>query len=260
MRQVFPSYFIPKQMTDWLTCLGRSCSDGQDLPPWPAVVLSDAHPPAFSGERGERPDLYDIEQWLGCYCWEKVEVTLWKKGISEVSAALGVSYLDLLNAVLIHELGHWFNHLAPVGNGELRWAPDAIERYSKCRRYDEVWAQIFVWRYGQDKDPGVLAVFEALERRQSAPYKAWRRLVSDADDPGDGPYRLKDLRKFASEDADENFREVLRSLERSREHGKEARFDTGCSETNMLDHLENRRSEQLKTILGETLEDDISNW
>lgn len=248
---------------DWLTDLGRLCSSSQSLPAWPVIVLSDEDPPVFSSETGQEAEpTYDVEQWLGCYCWRSGEVTLWQKGICMAAAALGVSYLDLLNVVLIHELGHWFNHRAPVGTGAVWWDADASERYLKCRRYDEVWAQLFVWRYGRDRDAGVLAAFEKLEPRQSGPYKAWRRLFSDADEPGGSSYRLNDLRKFISTDPEENFREVLRSLEWSRQHGKAARFDEkGSCKQNMLNYLLDLRLEIVKELTrDDDEENDISNW
>ena len=42
-----------------------------------------------------------------------------------------------IEAVLAHELGHWFNHQAPVVDGT-DWEEDSIARYRECQRYDEV--------------------------------------------------------------------------------------------------------------------------
>ena len=73
------------------------------------------------------------------------------------------------NCVLIQELGHWFNHLAPVFHTEnkewIEWPEDAIESCKKYPSYHEVWAQLSCWLYGQDKDSGVFAAFEALEKK-----------------------------------------------------------------------------------------------
>ena len=96
--------------------------------------------------------------------------------------------------------------------------------------YHEVWAQWFAWLYGHEKNPGVLHAFEILERLQSRPYKAWRKLVSTAPNPNHGPYTLSHLR-FTQE-------RILESLEWSRSHWIPVTFDDKKHPaTNMLGWL-----------------------
>lgn len=171
----------------------------------------------------------DIELLLGCYYWDKKQIVLWRKGIELCAVGLvdangkGLSISHLSFCVLIHELGHWFNAEAISPRG-INWdsAPLTLSatrrqevsgpidpydldqsssptlmgdaRSLSSRAYHESWAQLFVWLYGQEQNPGVLKVFEVLETVQSAPYQAWRHLVNVHPNPGPGPYGLSDLR------------------------------------------------------------------
>jgi hypothetical protein len=184
----FRSWFISRQ---WPVEIGETCAKNYVLPSWPEIVLSEDDPPAFAelDSPKKKDRYYDFEEWLGCYCWGNKRITIWIKGVQKASEDLKVPYLDLFNCVLIHELGHWFNHLAPVPGGRL-WPEDAIESYKYDRTYNEVWAQLFTWLYGHQKDEGVLEAFKILERWQSPPYKAWRILVSKDQTTNIGCYQL----------------------------------------------------------------------
>jgi hypothetical protein len=253
----------------------------------------------------------DVEEWLGCYIPEKKTIVLWTKGIrlcaKRVFAGrdengrplMGIPEEDLFNCVYVHELGHWFSHVAHTPNG-ICWnlnqihealpeghdeafgysskkslepfdsgikslkddqgysvAPEGLHdswsygpdffkgkvtlanlgnSYSlSSSSYHEVWAQWFAWLYGHEMDSGVLKAFELLERLQSSPYKAWRKLVDSAPNPDRGlyaerPYVLSDLR-FAQ-------KRILESMEWSRSHGIPVTFDDAHHPaTNMLGWL-----------------------
>ena len=263
---------IPKMMSEWLIEMGKICAKDKVLPAWPTVVLSEDDPPAFSNRNSlpNRDKHYDFEQWLGCYCWKNKQITIWIKGVQSVSKDLKLPYLDLFNCVLIHELGHWFNHLAPVFHTEkkewIEWPEDAIESYNEYPSYHEVWAQLFCWLYGHDKDSGVLAAFEALEKKQSSPYKAWRRLVSEEDTEEDKPgarrYEKDELLKsyFNEKALEYRLGIIFQSLPTSRHFGSEARFseqDDRVSRTmhggeqRMLHWIIDLRTDWLKDIADE---------
>ncbi len=291
----------------WFQSKQEILAPGTILPDWPKVVLSDEDPPIFKTnsyikkmyeeDRDEGPALDfppDVEEWLGCYIPEKKTIILWTKGIELCTKRLfagrdengrslmGVPEEDLFNCVYVHELGHWFSHVAHTPNGILwnsskiyqmppegddekfGYSPKTISKvrghgfpshingvrlmhfltkvdlgvdgslgdaYSlSSSSYHEVWAQWFAWLYGHEKDPGVLHTFEILERLQSRPYKAWRKLVSTAPNPNHGPYTLSHLR-FTQE-------RILESLEWSRSHGIPVTFDDKKHPaTNMLGWL-----------------------
>lgn len=277
MIMLFPSStiqnFIPKMMSEWLIEMGKICPKDKNLPVWPAwptVILSEDDPPAFPN-RNSSPDRdghYDFEKWLGCYCWENKQITIWIKGVQAVSEDLKLPYLDLFNCVLIHELGHWFNHLAPVFHTEkkewIEWPEDAIESYKQYPSYHEVWAQLFCWLYGHDKDSGVLAVFEALEKKQSSPYKAWRRLVSEEEEPRARSYEKDELIDFLgrAKDFGEKLYYILESLPWSRSYGKNACFDEIQCGAMLLDYPPYLRTKGIRDALKGDLpsEEDISDW
>lgn len=215
----------------------------------------------------------DIELLLGCYYCDKKQIVLWRKGIELCAVGLvdangkrlSISHLSL--CVLIHELGHWFNAEAISPRG-IAWDSAPLTLNATTRQeaggpldsddfgqsssstltgdarslsstaYHEVWAQLFAWLYGQEQNPGVLKVFEVLERIQSAPYQAWRHLVNEHPNPGPGPYRLSDLRWSQHR--------ILDSLQWSRSlrdpatgAAKPATFnDAHFTDTNMLDWLD----------------------
>jgi hypothetical protein len=112
----------------------------------------------------------------------------------------------------------------------------------------------------------VLAVFEALEKKQSSPYKAWRRLVSEKEKEETGARRYdKDelLKSYFNETALEHRLGIIfRSLPTSRHFGREARFseqDDSDSRTmnggehRMLQWIINHRNGVLDSIA-----DDLS--
>ena len=216
----------------------------------------------------------DVESLLGAYFGDKKRIVIWRKGVELCSRELrsgygrpkGLPFEDLFLCVLVHELGHWFNAEAKVANGA-RWdpalltltvtsrhelpvhpdnttpnasLPDVLKgdaRSLSSRSYHEAWAQMFAWLYGQEVDPNVLAAFEALEKMQSAPYQAWRQLVSTKSRPDNGPYTLANLRWDQAH--------ILKSLEwsRSLKSGKTGDAlpatyaDPSFSSTNMMEWL-----------------------
>jgi hypothetical protein len=263
MIMLFPSSslpnFIPKKMSTWFVEMGKISAKDKPLPSWPAVILSEEDPPAFSNQNSPQKthqnhgnQKYDFEKWLGCYCWENKRITIWIKGVQKTSEALKLPYLDLFNCVLFHDLGHWFNHQAPVfdANGKKRvWPEDSIESYEEYPRYHEVWAQLFTWLYGHDNDEGVLAAFETLEPQQSEPYKAWRRLVSGDENSHECRYEKNELGKSLGQTMRDMIEIVLGSLENSRYSGKNARFDETGSQQDMMTSLENEITRRYKEIL-----------
>ena len=150
----------------------------------------------------------DSESLLGCYFWKDEKIIIWMKGVKFCSSQLNLSEKSLFDCVLIHELGHWFNATASTENG-VEWdtkqieidtptrnevpnhpdpeKPDepledniegnALSLSSRC--YHEVWAQLFAWVYGKEKDADLLQAFSALEPKESLPYQAWRELVNN---------------------------------------------------------------------------------
>ncbi len=217
----------------------------------------------------------DVESLLGAYFWDEKRIVIWRKGVELCSRELrsdygqpkGLPFDDLFLCVLVHELGHWFNAEAKVANGA-RWDPASLTlrvanreelpahpdrdtpnaslpvelegnaRSLSSRSYHEAWAQMFAWLYGQEGHPNVLAAFEALEKMQSTPYRAWRQLVSDKSRPDNGPYTLANLRWDQVH--------ILKSLEWSRSlksaetgHAEPATYaDSRFPSTNMMGWLE----------------------
>jgi len=207
--------------------------------------------------------LFDHESLLGVYFWETKQIVIWHKGVDCCSKLLNIDYQSLFNKVLIHELGHWFNAEAHTPN-RISWdltlkhwtrttqgveecpnnpdwrmpdmgLPDVIQgnaRSLSSRSYHEVWAQFFAWLYGHEVDDEVSKAFNILEPRQSPPYRAWRKLVSQDANPRVGPYAIEELR-FTQE-------VILQSLEWSRGLGQPVTFDDqlqGQLNTNMLQHI-----------------------
>ncbi len=270
MIMLFPSSIIqnviPKMMSEWLIKMGKICAKDKVLPTWPTVVLSEDDPPAFSN-RNSPPNRdehynnnkYDFEQWLGCYCWKNKQITIWIKGDQAVSEDLKLPYLDLFNCVLIHELGHWFNHLAPVSDGT-EWPEDAIESYNEYPRYHEVWAQLFCWLYGHDKDSGVLAAFETLEPRQSPQYKAWRKLVSKEEELRARRYEKDELIDFLgkAKDFGEKLYYILESLPWSRSYGKNACFDEKEDGAMLLNYPPYLRTKVIVSVITEQFPPEIN--
>ena len=258
---------IPKGIAEWLTgvlALTAPKVLGTDARPWPKVIVSGAPPPAFTHKTtGDGP--WDTEKWLGCYDLKLKTITLWMQGIQRVSQEIGVEYNALLNCVLAHELGHWFNHQAPVVDGT-DWEEDSIARYRECQRYDEVWAQWFSWWYGHAKDRDALVAFEKLEAKQSEPYRAWRWLFSSEKEPTSKSYKQEDLRNFGGRDFDGNLKMVLSSLQWSRAESlrlkEPARFDEPGSNVNMLTHLEKQRIGGVIDAVRDQFppDEDITGW
>jgi len=235
----------------------------------PPVFVQD---PAMKRLYEEDQDMYvdlapDFESLLGCYFSKQKKIVLWRKGIDFCARRMGLGpnrqtlpVDKLIRCVLVHELGHWFCDVAVVPSGS-DWDPREIEVKIEghvedvgylpqgdqttlkgtawslsSRSFHEMWAQWFAWLYGHEVDTGVLEVFVALEKRQSKPYQAWRKLVSKDLDPDAGPYSLADLR-FSQE-------EILKSLDWARMLRDDtgdpipATFDdTNFPNTNLLDHL-----------------------
>jgi hypothetical protein len=209
----------------------------------------------------------DFESLLGCYFSLQKKIVLWRKGIELCARRMGLGpgrqglpVGELTRCVLVHELGHWFCDVAVVAssldwdlheievqiNGhdeEVGYLPDDKTTLKgtawslSSRSFHEVWAQWFAWLYGQEVDRGVLDAFTALEPRQSPPYRAWRKLVSEEKHPDAGPYSPADLRF--------NQGDILRSLEWARALRDDetndplpATFDDRkFPHTNLLDHL-----------------------
>ena len=225
----------------------------------------DINPVGDRNDDGDRNDINkDIEGLLGVYIWKEKHIIIWRKGVELCSRANQLPHQDLFNCVLVHELGHWFNAEATVANG-VQWdlspiiltaandeqpahpnintpnaslptkiTGDARSLSSRC--YHEAWAQLFAWLYGREKDAGVLAAFEALEKGQSKPYRAWRQLVSNISNPGLGPYTLNDLRW--SQDCILKSLECSRSLKNAKGDPTPATFaDSNFSRTNMIGWL-----------------------
>ena len=304
---------IRKPIYDWIQSKQNVLAAGKVLPEWPEVIMSMEDPPIFKTNKRLK-EIYeedkadgapidyapDFEEWLGCYIPSKKTIILWIKGIQLCSKRLfagrdengntriGIPFEDLLNCVYIHELGHWFSHVAYTANDKtwdsrnisvmpspgqdeefgystkkdsLLKLPNGVQIHElmhyvvfpadgnlyiknksfgdaySCSSdsYHEVWAQWFAWLYGCEKDSGALEAFEVLERLQSRPYKAWRKLVDSALSLDRGlfeqkSYTLSDLR-YTQE-------RILESLEWSRSHGKPVTFDDPNHETtNMLSWL-----------------------
>lgn len=272
---------ISKPIKTWFQQKQDLLAPGRHLPKWPTVIVSEEDPPLFRTNPGLRQwyeedtdeekawdGSPDIESLLGYYDFEKKTIVLVRKGIDFCARSLfrgrgqpaGVPADDLIQCVLVHELGHWFNAEAITAGG-VAWdtkpqsivvacrtenpnhpdpmTPDAglpetvngnaWTLSSRC--YHEAWAQWFAWLYGQEAHAGVRVTFDALERFQSAPYHAWRKLVSNLVRPKDGPYSMTDLR-FSQE-------RILQGLEWSRGHGIPVTFDdSNFQNTNMLKWLE----------------------
>lgn len=204
--------------------------------------LKALHEEDVSREATEAP--LDTEQLLGCYISKSRQIVIWRKGVEFCTRRLGVDYSALFDCVLAHELGHWFNAEALTAN-DVAWNPKPLElgrgrvgregvshpdwrtpnaslpelirgdaRSLSSRCFHEAWAQFFAWSYGTI-DSMARGAFEALEPRQSAPYRAWRELFS-----GKAPHR-QGAPKFSEEN-------ILKSLEYSREPGTPATFYTSA--------------------------------
>ena len=208
----------------------------------------------------------DHESLQGAYFCETKRIVIWHKGVDCCSKLLNIDYHSLFNKVLIHELGHWFNAEAHTPN-RISWdltlkdwtrttqgveecpnnpdrrmpdlgLPNVIQgnaRSLSSRSYHEVWAQFFAWLYGHEVDGKISNAFNTLEPRQSSPYQAWRKLVSQDANPRVGPYAIEKLR-FAQE-------AILQSLEWSRGLGQPVTFDDqpqGQLNTNMLQYMERK--------------------
>jgi len=264
---------IPEVIKTWFKEKQELLAPGYKLPEFPTVEISHDDPPAFKEHPAlkmlyeeDRDDIEldstDIERLLGVYIWKDKHIIIWRKGVDLCSRTNQLRHQDLFNCVLVHELGHWFNAEATVANG-VAWdlspitltvtktneppahpnintpndlLPTVIKgdaRSLSSRCYHEAWAQLFAWLYGQEKDAGVLAAFEALEKGQFTPYHAWRQLVNANCDPY--PYKLKNL--LWNQDC------ILKSLEGSRSLKKDggptpATFaDINFPQTNMITWL-----------------------
>lgn len=237
-----PLFVSDPRLKEWYE-EDRSEEDGQRGPEW------DGRP--------------DFERFLAVYLWGPKQIIIWRKGVDCCSKLLNIDYDALFDCVLIHELGHWFNAEAHTSKG-ITWnlatqtwtrshaaetpgnpdwrRPDVVPsggiignaRSLSSRSYHEVWAQFFAWLYGHEVSSQALTAFQKLEPRQSQPYQAWRKLVSDQDPPANLDYKPTDLR----------FKEeiILRSLEWSRGLGRPVTFDDPqCIDTNMLEYLNEER-------------------
>jgi hypothetical protein len=301
---------INKSICDWIQAKQAVLAPGKILPEWPEVILSEDDPPIFKTNKRLK-EIYeedeaegfldyppDFEKLLGCYIPSKQTIILWIKGIELCSRRLfagrdkngqemiGIPFENLLTCVYVHELGHWFSHVAHTAN-DITWdsqkisvipspGQDEIFGYSpekdsslpelpngfqihelmhylvfpvdskfeleiksfgdaySCSSdsYHEVWAQWLAWLYGCEKDSGALEAFEVLERLQSRPYKAWRKLVNSAPNPDRGLYNQK---SYILSDLRYTQKQILDSLEWSRSHRIPVTFDNpNHKATNML--------------------------
>ena len=301
---------INESIYDWMQSKQTVLAPSKILPEWPEVILSEDDPPIFKNNKhlkkiyeedeaeGVLECAPDFEELLGCYIPSEQTIILWIKGIELCSKRLfagcdengqtmiGIPIGNLLKCVYVHELGHWFNHVAHTGN-DITWdsrnisvmpspgqdeefgyspkkdsslpeRPNGVQihellhylhfpvdgkselkinsfgdAYScSSRSYHEVWAQWFAWLYGCEKDSGALEAFEVLERLQSRPYKAWRKLVDSALSPDRGLFEQK---SYALSDLRYTQERILGSLEWSRSHGIPVTFDDANHKaTNML--------------------------
>ncbi len=172
----------------WFADKQRLLCENRSLSPLPRIEISDEPPPAF--EEGPRlKELYEtddeqlcnrkdvesikvsIETWLGCYNGNTGNITIWRKGIELAALLTKQRYQTLFDLVLVHELGHWFHHLANTPRGT-EWSDEAWEAANK--EYDEAWAQWFAWLYANETSGDMLVAFTELEKWLTEPHKAWR--------------------------------------------------------------------------------------
>lgn len=76
---------------------------------FPKEIQSSDDPPM---KVGKRTDVIPIDECLGFYSPEKQEITIFQKGIKDVSELLGVNHKHLEIVVKIHEWAHAFFHLS----------------------------------------------------------------------------------------------------------------------------------------------------
>ena len=300
---------IKKPIYDWMQSKQTILAPGKTLPEWPKIILSEEDPPIFKTNKRLKK-IYeedeaevvldyppDFEEWLGCYIPSEQTIILWIKGIELCSKRLfagcdengqtmiGIPFENLLTCVYVHELGHWFSHIAHTAN-DITWdsrnisvmpSPGQDEEFGysvkkdsslpngvkidelmhyvglpvdgkfysgiksvgdaySCSSdsYHEVWAQWFAWLYGCEKDSEALDAFKVLERLQSKPYQAWRKLLNSTTNSFEPKsLTLSDLRFPQGS--------ILESLEWSRRHGIPVTFDDPNHEaTNMLLWLKSR--------------------
>lgn len=165
-------------------------AEGRRLPALPLITISDRNPPAFISEprlkrlysdnddtlRDAGTIVIHIDTLLGCYSTITKKITIWRKGVEFVSRLISKDYQTVLTLVLVHELGHWFHHLAKTENDK-KWRAETLN--AATEEYHEAWAQWFAWIYANERDHEVLEAFKWLEKHQSDCYSSWRKAFGE---------------------------------------------------------------------------------
>lgn len=147
--------------------------------------------------------------WLGAYFYRKPTIEIYWISIGFAAIQCGVDVEPLTYVVLAHELAHAYTHLGQDIDGN-RWDTEDFAHASLeiveglAQHYTQALCRRAYARY-----PVAMHAFEALLKRQSAPYVGFVDWVDRVANPGEHMrHTMREVRRHGVRDY-ERFREML---------------------------------------------------
>ena len=133
---------------------------------------------------------YSIDNLLGAYFPEKVEIVLYSHMIEYAARDLGINKNDLSTVVYIHETVHAYSHIGKDCDGRL-WSDYSLPQSNQPDFYPskihEAIAQFYTYKLLEIlNDKKLMQTFLTLEQHSLEVYRAWRSTEN---------YSLEEMRK-----------------------------------------------------------------